>query len=117
MSWRSDPAREASVSGMRARGEGSPAKEKSGYWEGRWQKAQHDWASEEEKSSHWAKRARGAHREMGEAPAAAGSLAEKQGMKMRTLMRLYLSQETWRVTSWPGVHLDEQKRENLTSLL
>lgn len=109
MSLRSDPAEEVSVSGMKARGEESPGKGKSGYWEGRWKRAQRDWASEEEESSRWAKRARGAHQEMGEVPAAAGSLAEKRGMKMRTLMRLYLSQEMWRVTSWPGVHLDQQK--------
>lgn len=94
------------MSGMKARGEESPGKEKSGYWGGRWRRAQCGWASEEEESSRWATRARGAHQETGEGPAAAGSLGEKWGMKMRTLMRLYLSQAMWRVTLWPGVHLD-----------
>lgn len=42
MSPRSDPAEEVSVSGMKARGEESPGKEKSGYWEGRWRRAQCD---------------------------------------------------------------------------
>lgn len=37
-------------------------------------------------------------------------------MKMRTLMRLHLSQGRWRATLWPGVHLDSHtKEENLTS--
>lgn len=40
MSLRSDPAEEVSVSGMKARGEESPGKERSGYWEGRWRRAQ-----------------------------------------------------------------------------
>lgn len=94
------------MSGTKARGEESPGREKSGCWEGRWRRAQCDWASEEEESSRWAKRARGAHRETGEAPAAAGSLGEKRGMKTRSPRRLDLSQEKWRGTLWPGVHLD-----------
>lgn len=116
MSPRSDPAGEASASGTRATGEGSLGKGRSGCWEGRWRRAQCGSASEEEESSRWARRARGAHREMGEAPAAAGSLGGRWGMKMRTLMRSHLSQGRWRATLWPGVHLDSHtKEENLTS--
>lgn len=42
MSPRSDPAEEVSEFGMKARGEESPGKEKSGYWEERWRRAQCD---------------------------------------------------------------------------
>lgn len=56
-------------------------------------------------SSRWVRRARGALRGMGEGPEAAGSLAERRGMRMRILMRSLLSPETWMVTLCPGGRL------------
>lgn len=95
-----------SESGKTATGEGSPGRGRSGCWEEMLCRGQCGWASGEEVSSRWVRRARGALQGMGEGPEAAGSLEEMWGMRRRRiLMRSLLSREMWMVTLSPDGHL------------
>ena len=68
-------------------------------------------ANGEEASSRWVRRARGAHRGMGEGPEAAGSPGERWGMRTMILMTSLQSPKMWTVTSFPGDHLRIDKKK------